>query len=76
MGEGMIGEWAFLHLDRHVVQKCLAGQQEPYWGEANKRKMFFIYLVPVRFMLQVPRDRPASRVYIPFPNTDWVSVGE
>ena len=21
----------------------------------------------------VPRDRPASRVYIPFPNVDWVS---
>ena len=38
MGEGMIGEWAFLHLDRHVVQKCLAGQQEPYWSKANKGK--------------------------------------
>lgn len=38
MGEGMIGEWAFLHLDSNVVQKCLAGQQEPYWGKANKGK--------------------------------------
>ena len=45
-------------------------------GRGKQRKIFFICLVPVRFMLQVPRDRPASRVYIPFPNTDWVSVGE
>ena len=58
------------------------GTEMPCWtarpllGQGKQRKMFFICLVPVRFMLEVPRDRPASRAYIPFTNTDWVSVGE
>lgn len=69
MGEGMIGELAFIHLDSHVVQKCLAGQQKHYRDKASKGNALSLsypsaFYAPYQDVF-VPRDRPASRVYIP-----------
>ena len=74
----MIGELAFIHLDSHVVQKCLAGQQKPYrdTGTRQTKEMLFLCLIPVRFMLLTKTflyhvtDQLQGFIS---PNVDWVS---
>ena len=48
MGEGLIGEWAFLHQSRGTEMACCTARTLP--GQGKQRKMLFLCLFPVRFM--------------------------
>lgn len=76
MGEGLIGEWAFLHQSRGTEMPCWTARTLP--GQGKQRKMLFLCLFPVRFMFLTKTSLyhvtdQLPRVYIPFPNVDWVS---
>ena len=62
MGEGLIGEWAFLHQSRGTEMPCWTARTLP--GQGKQRKMLFLsfpsaFYVPYQDVF-VPRDRPAG----------------